>query len=430
VRQLGPLQAALVFVFALGPSLVGFPSLAIDDGLPAEGLVGGTTEHVTLQVDPALSLSELVRQVAAREYGASAVEARRDEAKALRSDARRIFSDTPTLGGSLVSDQAFGNDGYRQWDSNLELPLWWPGQLSARRRKADAADAALPFAAEAHSIDVAGWVRGALAEIELARLRLGVAESRWHSSQALAAQVEEAVALEELARRDLILARSTALEHELEYLEALEEARHSRSTYFLLTQSTRLPLDWFEEPTTDLELDRHPLLLLANEELVRAEADVRRLAGDRFGSPVLSIGTQHERDVSGSPFSDRIVAGVRIPLGSVAAPRTAVAAARRNLAEARRDAGRLERRIRGEVEKAEHRLEIAGERIATASAQAALSAEYREMTQKSFELGEADLPDVLRARARFDAAELNRQEAILMRHVSAAALNQALGVLP
>jgi cobalt-zinc-cadmium efflux system outer membrane protein len=269
-----------------------------------------------------------------------------------------------------------------------------------------------------------------VAELALGRIRLEVAETQWRSSQALAAQIERAVELEESAARDLLLARSESLEHRFHYLEALEETRHAEGTYSLLTGLSVWPGDWSETTADPAVFLDHPLLRLAQAEAARADGELRSRVGDQWGNPVLEIGTQHERDESGAPFSDRIVAGVRIPIGRRNDARADVAAARRSVAEARQQRQRLDRELRGRLAQAQHRLSLREERVKTAEERARMAHEYLLLTERGFALGESDLATLLQARQRRTAAEQVYQEALILRRFGAAELNQALGVVP
>jgi len=388
-------------------------------------------QHAEVSTDSELTLIEVVRRTAAREAGIDVVMARRDEADALERNASRLLAGAPALTANHVTDGGWSDDGYRQWGASLELPLWWPGQRSGRRASAAAARAAAGHAERAHLLEVAGWVRQAIAELALAEIRLALTEAEWNAEDRLAAKIERAVELEELATRDLLLAQSSSLDRRIRYLEALEEFRHSQSAYFLLTGLTSRPANWSETPAGSEVLDDHPQLLLAAEEVARAKGEWTQGDRDQWGHPILALGTQHERDsAAGADFNNRFVAGLRVPLGRRNDAGAEIAAARRKFAEARMRQKRLERELRARLAQAEHRSALAGERVATATEQASIAAEYLRLTGRGFEFGETDLGTLLRARTRATAAEQTRREAEILKQFGVAELNQALGVLP
>lgn len=386
--------------------------------------------HIVLEVDPVLTLREVVLRTVEREPGSEVIVARREEAAELQNNATRLLAGAPSIEAFYISDGLSSDDGYRQWDVALEFPLWWPGQRSGRRLSARAAGSAASHAERAHALQVAGWVRQAVAELALARVRLELTEAEWRAEDELASQIERAVALEELAERDLLLARSASLDRKLLYLEALEESGHSEGSYFLLTGFSSWPGDWSEILADSESFENHPLLLLAKDEAARAQGELDRLTADQWGHPRLAVGTQHEREESGANFDDRIVAGVRIPLGRRGDAQAEIAGARRALAEARRDHRRLERELRERLTKAEHRYLLASERVSTAAEQAEMAAEYLRLTERGFGLGESDLGNLLRARSRSTAAQQTHREALILKQSSTSEMNQALGVVP
>ena len=386
--------------------------------------------HIALEADPELTLHEVILHTVEIEPGRLVVAARRAEADALSRNSRRLLSGAPMISANHGTDGLWSGDGYRQWEVGIKFPLWWPGQRKGRRQTARAAGAAANHAQRAHALEVAGWVRQSIAELAVTQVRLELTEAEWLAEVELANQIERAVALEELAHRELLLARSASLDRRLLYLEALEEARHAEGTYFLLTGLERWPTAWGETAPDSDSLDDHPMFLLAAEEIARAQGELDRIAADQWQGPVVALGSEHERDDSQSNFEDRIIAGLSIPLGGRGDARAKVAAARRALARKRRDHKRLERILHGRFAEAEHRFVLSEERVATAAEQAEMAAEYLRLTELGFGLGETDLGELLRARSRATAAEQTHREALILRQSSAGEMNQALGVVP
>ncbi len=387
-------------------------------------------QHTTLEADPVLSLREVVARTVREEAGSLVVSARREEAAELKRNASRVLSGAPVVSASHVSDGLLTGEGYQQWDVGLELPLWWPGQRRGRRDGAQAASDVARQSARVHAWEVAGWVRASVAALALAEVRLELAESEWRAEQVLVGQLERAVALDEHPRSDLLLAQSASMARQLRFLEVLEEFRDAEGAYFLLTGLSRWPANWGELHEGMDSFESHPLLLLARETTARARGELERLVGDRWGHPVLELGTQHERDRSGTGFNDRFVAGLRIPIGRRKDSQATIARARRELAEALRDQRRLERALRGRLKNAEHSLAIADERVSAAAGQAEMAAEYLRLSERGFALGEIDLGTLLRARSRSIAARQAHREALVLRQAAAGEMNQALGVVP
>ena len=107
-----------------------------------------------------------------------------------------------------------------------------------------------------------------------------------------------------------------------------------------------------------------------------------------------------------------------------------LAGARAELGEAQTARERVRDQIALDVERAQRELESTTQMLTLARQRALLSTDTLQLLQKSFSLGETDLPALLRARVdAFGAdAELARQQ--LARSAAISRLNQALGAMP
>ncbi len=423
----------IAILLLVSHGLAGDPALAA----PAaehrvESPAGGTPsiERPAPGSDPALTLAEVVRRAADRDPGRGAVEARRAEGRDLRSASRRWLSGAPTLYGSYVTDRVGQDDGYGQWDAGLEVPLWWPGQVSPRRRAADAATRAADAATEAYALEIAGRVRDALADLVLGVARLERTRAAREAEAVFAERIERAVALGEIAERELLLVRSAVVDCELEELAAREELEHAQAWWSLLTGLDRWPSDWQEPLAGTARLEANPLLRLARQDVARAEADATRLERARWGAPSLTIGSQHEREIRTEAWDHRLLAGLRIPIGREDPVASGAVGARRAAADARRHAARIERDLRAEWLHSEHRLGLARARLEKTRLQRDLAVDHLGRVERGFALGEVDLSELVKARARGRAAVWSAREAELLLHILIGRSNQVLGVVP
>ncbi len=427
------LRAVILALVWLGHAALGQGGTlsAVGSGIMPDDLPDGTHPHESvLRANPALTLAELVRATARLDPGRFEVEGRTREASLLDRAARRWLPGPLAIRGDYLSDEVWSAEGYRQWDAMLELPVWWPGQRAPRGELARAADSALAASRTVQLLESARRVRHAVATLALARNQLELARSEWAAQSVLAERVRRAVELGEVSERERLLAESETLGRKLEYLAALEEAQHAEESYRILTGREDWPANWQEEPAPPIDLAEHPLVALARAETTAAEAHVHRLERAQWGSPTFEIGRQSERDRSGVAFNDRIVAGIRIPIGKAGTAELEEAAARRALSAARRDAARLDRALRESRARAEHQLELADRRVATSAEQASIARRHLDLTERGHALGEVDLATLLRARLRWTAAERLRREARILQQRQIAEWNQALGVIP
>jgi cobalt-zinc-cadmium efflux system outer membrane protein len=165
------------------------------------------------------------------------------------------------------------------------------------------------------------------------------------------------------------------------------------------------PADLIAEPepgAAATDMDTHGELLALKDRASVAEGVAALAATQSRANPELTIATTRDRGASGETWQQTFTVGVRIPFG--AGPRH----------DARTAAARAE----------------TIEQLAAAERRAQLARESRGFFDKSFRLGETDLPTRLRIEA--EAAEADRQAARSRIELAAAisAWRQALGLLP
>jgi cobalt-zinc-cadmium efflux system outer membrane protein len=122
--------------------------------------------------------------------------------------------------------------------------------------------------------------------------------------------------------------------------------------------------------------------------------------------------------------------GIRIPFGSDSRNRAKQATAQAEGIEAEAQLSLERQRLLSELDAARIRLESAGTQMKAADRRSQLARESRGFFQKSFRMGETDLPT--RLRVELEASDAERQAARARIELAAAvsALRQALGLLP
>jgi cobalt-zinc-cadmium efflux system outer membrane protein len=153
--------------------------------------------------------------------------------------------------------------------------------------------------------------------------------------------------------------------------------------------------------------DEHPALLA-----LQTRGDVSRrsleLARARTrNSPEIAVGTRRERGVSGDAMEQTWALALRIPFSSGARNDARVSEANADLIESALQYDRERERLNHERSAAEARLLSARSLLAAAELRARLAIENRGFFEKSFRLGETDLPT--RLRIENEAFEAERQ---------------------
>jgi cobalt-zinc-cadmium efflux system outer membrane protein len=369
----------------------------------------------------------------ARQPEARAAGARRDAVGARRQAADSWLAEPPSLDVSYKTDQLNRDQGSREYEAGLAMPLWLPGERAGQRALAEVEGAALEGQLEAVRLRTAGEVREAWWSLALARIDLEVAEARRQNAERLAADVARRVKAGDLSRAD---------GHQADAVVAGAVAEVARSRGALAEAAKRLrslaggavqgsiPDATEPIPSQVNARDAHPLLkaLAARVETARA---ARALAGVQSrANPELRLAATRDRANAGEAWSNTLTLGVRIPFGSDSRQRARVATAAAEEAEAEARLAVEQEHIAAEIDAAHQREEAARAGFAAAERRARLANESRGFFEKSFRLGETDLPTRLRIEA--EAAEAKREAARARVELAASvsALRQALGLLP
>ncbi|MBS7776484.1 TolC family protein [Acidovorax sp. CCYZU-2555] len=354
---------------------------------------------------------------------------RRDAAAAGLRAAERWTPQTMALDLSTRSDRWHRNEGSREYEAAVSVPLWSPGE----RAKSQAA-----AQSQAHAVDAlvgaARWrladeVREAYWAQQRARIEQQVAQEKLLSAQGIARDVLRRVTAGDLARADAHQADSAVAVAQSAVAEAAVAVAQTAQVWQALTaqelgEGPQEPLP-AQTPVAD-----HPALrdLQAKVDLARRQQE---LAGVQTrANPELSLGTTHERDARGERSAQSINVGVRIPLGRSSVSDARIANASADLLEAQSQLDLEMQRIDSRIALARTRVELLTQARAAAERRATLAGESRGFFDKAFRLGESDLPT--RLRIDLEAFEAERQAARSRLEVGAAIsqLRQALGLLP
>jgi cobalt-zinc-cadmium efflux system outer membrane protein len=147
-------------------------------------------------------------------------------------------------------------------------------------------------------------------------------------------------------------------------------------------------------------------------------------------NPELMLATTRDRGAFGEAAQQTITLGVRIPFGGGPRHDARTANARAEATEVQAQLALERERVIAEREAAKVRVDASRSQLAASERRAQLARESRGFFDKSFRLGETDLPTRLRIEA--EAAEAERQAARTRIELAAAisAWRQALGLLP
>lgn len=393
------------------------------------------------------TLNEAFSAAWQRQPEAQSLQARQEADTAQREAATSWAAAAPELELATKTDRVDRNQGAREYEAAVAVPLWLPGERQRSAALADAQSRVTSARLLAAQLQTAAAVRQAYWAWQQALIERSLASERLTNARTFAADVARRVKAGDLARADLHRAEGAAAAAESAAAESAAAAAASAQQLRALTGLTisvappgppPLVVDKTIEAETEPQLPadidmlgaQHPLVanLLAQAEVARRAAD---LAGtQRRGNPELTVGVTRERGQFGESYQQALTVGVRIPFGSNSRYRAKVATANAEALEAESQLQLQRDQVLAELEAARQRVEAARLQREAAEKRERLAAESRGFFEKSFRLGETDLPT--RLQIELEAAEAKQAAARARIELASAisGLRQALGLLP
>jgi len=378
------------------------------------------------------SLKALFEAAWTRQPEAQAMQARRDAMQAQRRVAEAWTPEPPAFEASHKTDRLTRNDGARELEVGIAVPLWLPGERRGSAALADAEAAAVESRAGAARLRLAATVREAWWNWQRAGVETDVARGQLDSARRIAADVARRAKAGELARAD---------QHQADGAVAAAEAAAAQAKAALTVAALQLkalsgttpnvlPAAAAEPEPTTTEAAMHPALAELQDRSTVAERAAALAAMQSRANPELTVAATRDRGMAGERYGQTVTLAVRIPFGGGTRHDSRVASARADALEAHAQLALDRARLQSERDAAQARVDAARTQLTAAERRAALARETRGFFEKSFRLGETDLPTRLRIEA--EATEAERQAARSRIELAAAisAWRQALGLLP
>jgi cobalt-zinc-cadmium efflux system outer membrane protein len=380
------------------------------------------------------SLKNLFDAAWARQPEAQALQARRDDVQAQRRAASSWTPEPPALEAGAKSDRLTGNEGARELEVGVVVPLWLPGERSGSNLLAEAEAAAVESRVEAARLRLAAMVREAWWSWQRSRVDLEIARAQVENARQLASDVTRRAKAGELARADqhqangaVAAAEAGLAQAEAAATVALQQIKALGGVPIATVPATP-PIAEPEPPLSDFQ--DHPALAELQDRANVAQRAAELASTQSRPNPELLLATTRERANSTDAYQQTITLAVRIPFGGGPRYDSRVAKARADATEAQAQLALDRARLQSDREAAVARVEAARAQLAAAERRATLASESRGFFEKSFRLGETDLPTRLRIDS--EATEAERQAARSRIELAAAisAWRQALGLLP
>lgn len=385
-----------------------------------------------------VSLKDVFETAWQRQPEAHALQSRRDAAQAQAKAASMLSPEPPSLEISQRSDRMTGNSGAREAEVGIAVPIWLPGQRTASADLAQAEISLVERKLLASQLRLASSVRDAWWGWLRARVDAELASEQLANAQRLAADVVKRTNAGDLAKSDQHQAEGAVAAAQAHAAQAQAASAAALAQVMALTGRTAqadLTVNAAVEPAPDSTPHTgasvgHPLIAELEDRITMAERTAQLISAQRRSNPELTVATTRGRGAFGERYGQTVLIGIRVPLGAGPRHDARLATAQAEAIEVQSQLVLEQARIQADKQGAAARLEAARTQLDAAQRRAQLANESRSFFDKSFRLGETDLPTRLRIEA--EAAEAARQAARSRIDLASAisALRQSLGLLP
>jgi cobalt-zinc-cadmium efflux system outer membrane protein len=403
---------------------------------PASTAVAPAAPAAPQTAAASLSLRQVFDAAWARQPEAMALQARRDAARAQQSAAAAWTPEPAALEISNKTDRLNRNQGARELEVGIAMQLWLPGERGRSAALAEAVGAAIESRATAAQLRIAATVREAWWQWQRARIEADSARDQLDSTRRIAADVARRTKAGDMARADQHQADGAVASAEANMAQTEAALAAARQHLRALAGSAPEPGEVagaLAEPdpgAAAADLEAHAALLELKDRAAVAERTAALASTQSRANPELMLATTRDRGAFGEAAQQTITLGVRIPFGGGPRHDARTANARAEATEVQAQLALERERVIAEREAAKVRVDASRSQLAASERRAQLARESRGFFDKSFRLGETDLPTRLRIEA--EAAEAERQAARTRIELAAAisAWRQALGLLP
>lgn len=380
---------------------------------------------------PPLTLKTLFDRAWEQQPEAQSAALRRESAQAARSGASSWTAEPAALELQAKTDRPGSNQGSREVELGVALPLWLPGERARKAALGDAEIKAVESRRLAAQLQLAATVRETWWTLQRAQAELGLAQDRLQNAQRLAADVARRFKAGDMSRADQAQADSAVAQSEAAVAEATGARDVAQAALAVWGGGVEVGAEPEPEamPGTARPED-HPAVANWQDqaEVARRAADLA--AVQTRANPELTVAATRGREQSGERYRQTFTVGVRVPLGGGDRARAKETAARADALDAEVRARVEQDRLAADVAAAIARVKATQAQREALARHAALARDTRGFIDKAFRLGEADWPT--RLRVELEAAQAERQLARARIDAAAAVstLRQALGLLP
>lgn len=341
--------------------------------------------------------------------------------------ARSWFAGGPTVSGQYFDDHAIGsNEGYTTYQGGVSVPFWLPGQGSATVGVARAEALTIQERLHVARMAVAMRVLDTSANVVMAQRRLAIARIQKDTLEKIRASVIRGKHIGEMTLADQQIIASEIANAANEYSMAEEQVETATSALRILLGRPAVPdiLSFDNVPLAHHGLfsaealeNNDPRVRAARQAVHTAEAGVHLAKTSFMPNPEVGVAAVHEKQY-GSPWDDRVGVTVSIPLPSDVRNVPMETDARNKLAAAISQEQQARRNVRQELAQVFSHLTATKDMFRNSVLSAENMNRRANEMNRSWQVGETSLVELLRARSAASSALQLRNQAEVAWHAA------------
>ncbi len=396
----------------------------------ADGLSQDSDHVDTVSTNSRMTLHEVLQQVVAIHPQQSLLAAHQQMVQARKVMANSWLPQAPSVGFSHQNDALLSNRDEREWQAQMQIPIWLPGQRQARSQVASLADDSLIQDRAGLQQLAADLLRNAVWEIAMRRNDVSLMENRRSTLRSIGEDVQKRFKAGEVARLDVMQTQQETLQAERQLVTANAELMHAQFRYQQLTGLSEMPAKLEETLSTREHYEDSPYWQAAQARLKLAEGQRDLTAIEQRQNPQLTLSTRTIQGGFDYAYNSSMGVAINIPLQSEVQRAPLLANAEQNIGDARTQLETLRRQLENNLHEAEHNLHVSRQELTLIQQQQTIASENASLARKAYRLGELDLNQLLRLQLLAFEAERSLSSQQLQVQWNIARYNQAVGVLP
>ena len=265
------------------------------------------------------SLKALFAAAWLRQPEAQALLARREAAQARARAATAWTPEPPALEASHRTDRLLRNDGARELEVGVAVPLWLPGERQGAQTLAQAEADGVESRADAARLRLAGAVREAWWNGQRASIEVEITRGQLDSARQIASDVARRARAGDLARADQHQAEGAVAAAEAALAQAQAAASAARQQLRALSglptvEAAHASPVAEPEPAASDE-PPHPAIAELQGRALLAERAAALAQTQARANPELALSSTRDRGATGERYGQTVTLALRIPFG-------------------------------------------------------------------------------------------------------------------